>query len=98
MRVVEGHIAAEGAHVGLRVKVRHSQRLHQGGMGRAEFLPRNLNTQPRRNWIQYPVGDVLQHVMMTGLGAEHEVIWSDMVTPRAEHLQFLHDLDRKSVV
>src|ERR1017187_7385283 len=31
-------------------------------------------------------------MMMAGFGTKHEVIWSDMVAPRFEHLQFLHDL------
>src|ERR1035437_971511 len=92
MSVVDGHVAAEVAHIGLSVEVRHAQRLHQRGMGMAEFVPRDLDVQTRRNWIQYPVGDVLEHVMMAGLGAEHQIVGSDMVAPRAEHLQFLHDL------
>src|ERR1035438_8679522 len=82
MRVVEGHVAAEVAHVGLRVEVRHSERLHQRGMGVAEFVPRDLDAQARPNWIQYPVGDVLQHVMMAGLRTKHQVVGSDMVAPR----------------
>src|ERR1035441_6365542 len=94
MSVVEGHVAAKVAHIGLSVEVRHAQRLHQRGMRVAEFMPRDLDAQPRRNWIQDPVGDVLEHVMMAGLRTKHEVIWSYMVTPCAEHLQFLHDLGR----
>src|ERR1019366_8877563 len=82
MRVVQGHVAAKVAHIGLRVEVRHAQRLHQGGMGMAEFVPRDLDVQTRRNWIQYPVGDVLQHVVMAGLRTKHEVIWSYMVPAR----------------
>src|ERR1035441_10909082 len=87
MRVVEGHVAAKVAHIGLRVEVRHAQRLHQRGMCVAEFVPRDLDTQPRRNRIQDPVGDILEHMMMAGLRTKHQVVGSDMVTPR---------LDRKS--
>src|SRR5450756_2799679 len=86
MSVVQGHVAAEVAHIGLRVEMRHSERLHQRGMCVAEFVPRDLDVQTRRNGIQDPVGDVLEHVMMAGLRTKHQIVGSDMVTPRFEHL------------
>src|ERR1039458_10584222 len=86
MRVVEGHAATEVTHISLGVEVRHTQRLHQGGMGMAELVPRDLDSQPRRNRIQDPVRDVLDHVVMTGFGAEHEVIDRKRTRLNSSHL------------